>query len=299
MKYAPIALFAYNRLWHLRQTIASLLTNDLSSESELFIFSDGPKNNNAISDVAKVREYITSITGFKQIHIIERDKNYGLANSIISGVSMLLNQFSKVIVLEDDLVVSAYFLQFMNEGLQKYENEQQVASIHGYVMPVKEILPDTFFLRGADCWGWATWKRAWKNFEPDGVTLLSQIQKNKWTKEFDFNQSTPNVQMLKDQIANKNNSWAIRWHASAFIHHMLTLYPGKSLVQNIGMDNSGQHCLDSSSFDVDIHQHPIAHTNIPVEQSKIAYQAYVNYFNSIRETFFKKILSKTKKVLSL
>jgi hypothetical protein len=299
MKYAPIALFAYNRLWHLRQTIGSLLTNEIASMSELFIFSDGPKNNNAVSEVAKVRAYITSITGFKQIHIIERDENFGLAKSIISGVSMLLNQFSKVIVLEDDLVVSPYFLQFMNEGLQKYENQQQVASIHGYVMPVKEKLPETFFLRGADCWGWATWKRAWKNFEPDGTALLSQLQKNKWTKEFDFNHSTPNVQMLKDQIANKNNSWAIRWHASAFIHHMLTLYPGKSLVQNIGMDNSGQHCLDSASFDVEIHQYPIALNSIAIEQSKIAYQAYVNYFNSIRETFFKKILIKTKKVLSL
>ena len=142
-------------------------------------------------------------------------------------------------MLEDDLLTSPYFLDFMNEGLSIYEEDEKVISIHGYVYPISEKLPETFFLRGADCWGWATWKRGWDLFEPDGGLLLNKLEESKQTEEFDFNRSYPYTQMLKDQINGKTNSWAVRWYASAFLQNKYTLYPGKSLVSNIGGDGSG------------------------------------------------------------
>jgi hypothetical protein len=260
MELAPIVLFTYNRPWHLMQTVSALLKNSLASESEIFIFSDGPKDENDVPKVAEVRKYIKTIKGFKKIEIIERDKNWGLANNIIDGITKVVNQYGKVVVLEDDLVTSPYFLKFMNDGLNIYEEEEKVISVHGYVYPIKG-LPEIFFLRGADCWGWATWKRGWDLFEKDGKKLLDELEKRKLTKLFDFNGAYPYTKMLKDQVEGKVDSWAIRWYASAFIHEKLTLYPGISLVKHIG--DLGTHVKDSSLFDVELSEKPIFVKRIP------------------------------------
>ena len=240
---APIALFVYNRPGHTRWTIEALQKNILASDSDLIIFSDGPKDAaGSKQSVLAVRAYLKTIQGFKSVKIMEREKNQGLAKSIIAGVTSVVGEFGKVIILEDDMVSSQYFLQYMNEALGLYEKEDDVISIHGYIYPVKGILPETFFLKGADCWGWATWKRGWDLFEPDGKKLLRELKETNLTKEFDFSGSYPYTKMLKDQIAGRNNSWAIRWYASAFLKNKLTLYPGKSLIYNTGFDGSGTHC---------------------------------------------------------
>lgn len=240
---APIALFVYNRPGHTRWTIEALQKNILASDSDLIIFSDGPKDAaGSKQSVLAVRAYLKTIQGFKSVKIMEREKNQGLAKSIIAGVTSVVGEFGKVIILEDDMVSSQYFLQYMNEALGLYEKEDDVISIHGYIYPVKGILPETFFLKGADCWGWATWKRGWDLFEPDGKKLLRELKERNLTKEFDFSGSYPYTKMLKDQIAGRNNSWAIRWYASAFLKNKLTLYPGKSLIYNTGFDGSGTHC---------------------------------------------------------
>ncbi len=242
MKLAPIALFVYNRPEHTRRTVESLIKNELSSESDLIVFSDGPKNEKAEAAVGMVREYIKSVKGFKKITVVERSENFGLAKSIITGVSDVVEKYGCVIVMEDDLVSSPYFLRYMNDGLELYENCESVVSIHGYIYPLDERLAETFFLKGADCWGWATWKRAWRLFEPDGKKLLAELNARNLTTEFDFDGSYGYTQMLKHQIEGINDSWAIRWHASAFLKDKLTLYPGRPLVDNIGNDASGTHC---------------------------------------------------------
>lgn len=277
MSLAPIVLFVYNRLWHTRQTIEALQRNELARESELFIYSDGPRPG-VEEKVKEVREYLKTIQGFKSLTIIERDKNVGLANNIIEGVTNIVNKYGRIIVLEDDMVTSSGFLTYMNEGLQLYANEERVASIHGYIYPVKhpEKLPETFFIRGADCWGWATWTRAWRYFEPDGQKLLDELKKRKLTKEFDFGGAFPYTTMLKDQIQGKNNSWAIRWHASIFLRDMLTLYPRYSLVQNIGMDNSGTHCGTIHVFDTSLVSHIVV-KKIEVKESFLARKSIKNY----------------------
>lgn len=295
MQYAPIALFAYERLNHLKRAISSLQNNLLAKDSELYIFSDAGKTTESIIKVANVRSWIKQITGFKKIHIITRDHNLGLANSIIQGVTELTHHYGKVIVVEDDLIVSPFFLSYMNEALTLYQHEAQVASIHGYTFPLKEKMPETYFVRGADCWGWATWKRAWDKFEPDGNKLLGILQKKGLQKIFDYQGTQPYMQMLKDQINGKNNSWAIRWHASAFVNNMLTLYPGRSLVQNTGLDNSGEHCVATSILDVPLTASPILLNRLPIEKNAIAYHAFVRYFKSLREPFYKKVIRKIQR----
>lgn len=141
------------------------------------------------------------------------------------------------------MITSPYFLQYMNDALSLYKDIEEVISIHGYSYPVKRTLPDTFFLRGADCWGWATWKRGWKLFNLDSSDLYQQLQVNQQCYTFDFEGTHSYCKMLKNNIQGKNDSWAIRWYASAFLRNKLTLYPGRSLIHNIGNDGSGSHSL--------------------------------------------------------
>jgi len=283
MSLSPIAIFVYNRPDHTKRTIEALKKNELAAISDLFVFSDGPKDNNlSRSQVAEVRQYLKTISGFKSVKIIERLENQGLAKSIIAGVTEIVNIFGRVIVLEDDMITSQYFLQYMNEALDFYNNDDRVISIHAYIYPIKEKLPETFFLRGADCWGWATWKRGWDLFESDGQKLLDELKSKKLIKEFNFSGSYPYVQMLQDQIAGRNNSWAIRWYASAFLKNKLTLYPGKSLINNIGFDGSGTHCSGISKVggEIAVDNIQIKIGQIEVRENPEARWAVINYFKS-------------------
>ena len=185
-----------------------------------------------------------------------------------------------MIVLEDDLVTSTHFLQYMNDGLNIYSNDERVASIHGYVYPI-DGLPETFFMRGADCWGWATWKDRWAMFEPDGVKLLGELTRQNLTKRFDLNGSYGFTQMLVDQITGKNNSWAVRWHASIFLQNKYTLYPGKSLVMNIGNDGSGTHCGESNLFSSELLTTSVNVASIPVQESEESFIAFELFFREI------------------
>ncbi len=293
---APIVLFVYNRPWHTEQTINALKNNELARESELFIYSDAPKNDKAIKGVQEVRHYIRGVVGFKKVTIIERDQNLGLANSIIDGVTNIVNQYGKIIAMEDDLITSPYFLKFMNKSLDMYENEHNVACIHGYIYPIEE-LPETFFIRGADCWGWATWKEKWAIFEMDGKKLLDQLKQYNLEQEADFNNTANYTQMLKDQVAGKNNSWAVRWYVSAFLNNKLCLYPGKSYVQNIGTDDSGTHCGATDLYQIELSH--IGHFKkiYPIESLE-ARQKMESFFSTLQSSLLVRILSKIKKVFA-
>jgi hypothetical protein len=296
MNLAPIVLFVYKRPDHTRQTIEALQKNELANESELFIYSDGAKNETDREKVNEVRTYIKNIDGFKSVTIIERDKNWGLANNIIDGVTKILNEYGKIIVLEDDLVTSPYFLKFMNEALEMYQKDKQVASIHGYIYPI-ENLPDTFFIKGADCWGWATWKDRWGVFERDGQKLLDELLQKKLSKEADFNNSYGFTKMLQDQVKGKNNSWAVRWYMSAFLKNMLTLYPGKSYVQNIGFDSEGTHCKTAINvFAVKLNTNLVLN-KIEVKEDLESRKKIEKFFRSLKPNVFQKLVSKMKRLV--
>jgi hypothetical protein len=294
VSYAPIAFFVYNRPWHTQQTVTALLANPEAAKTPLYIFSDAAKTESEVPTVTQVREFLREITGFQSVTIVEREENFGLARSIIDGVTFVCDKYEQVIVLEDDLVTSPYFLNYMNDGLEKYKNEPEVISIHGYVYPIEETLPEIFFLKGADCWGWATWQRGWQLFEANGQKLLDELEQRKLTHQFDFDGSYPYTKMLKNQIAGKNNSWAIRWYASAFLHNKLTLYPGCSLVHNIGMDGSGAHCSATDVFSGNLANYPIQIKDIFPEENLSARCAIAKFHKKTRRLplrVFNKILS--------
>lgn len=288
---APIALFAYARLDHLHRTVESLLLNTECAVTPLYVFCDGPGDPIAKLQTDKVRAYIDTLHGFASVTRTYRDTNLGLAQSIISGVGEVLARHGSVIVMEDDLVVSPYFLAFMNQGLHLYRDEPRVASIHGYCYPVEEELPDTFFLRGADCWGWATWSRAWRHFEADGRKLLKELKERNLVDQLDFDGAYSFSVMMQNQIKGKNNSWAIRWHVSCFLRNSLTLYPGKSLVNNIGNDGSGTHSSPTSVFDQTMSDRRVTLERIPIKESVVARGAFTEYFR-VQHSFGRRLLRK-------
>lgn len=295
---APIALFVYNRADHVERVLAALKENELACESDLTVFCDGPKSFADSRSVESTRSVVRAADGFRSVRIVEREINMGLANSIIAGVTEICAEYGRVIVLEDDLITAPCFLRFMNDALDKYQNEPLVGSIHGYWYPVSLIVPETFFLRGASCWGWATWSRAWKFFERDGSKLMADLRLRKLNNEFDLGGAKPYVRMLEDQIAGRNDSWAIRWHASAFLAGLLQLSPGRSLVRNIGFDGSGTHCDVSETYDVLLSSNAIPLAEIPIQQSEEARVALVDYYYKTRRRLHQRIIGKIRSMFS-
>ena len=281
-KCAPVALFAYARLEHLRQTVDSLRANAQASQTDLYVFCDAPRSAAAEAATQDVRRFVESLSGFASITRIYRAENLGLARSIIAGVGHVLERHGQVIVVEDDLLLSPHFLAYMNSGLQLYAGDETVASVHGYCYPVDGSLPETFFLRGADCWGWGTWSRAWRHFESDGRVLLSALQAQSLTHAFDLDGAYPYTRMLRNQVRGRNDSWAVRWHASCFLKGLLTLYPGRSLVQNIGLDGSGTHCGTSTAYTTEHNVQPVAVQRIALVESSSAKRLIAKFFRKER-----------------
>ncbi len=249
---APIILFVYNRPWHTRQTVEALQKNELASESVLYVFADGPKldaTEEQINEIVQTRKYIHSVQGFKEIHVEESEKNKGLADSIVEGVTKILDVYGKVIVLEDDIVTSSGFLKFMNSALTLYENEEKVMHVAGYMYPLKRnTLPETFFYPAASCWGWATWKRAWDHYNPDARDLYMKIKEGRLLKILNINSIHGFEEQLRANMEGTMYTWFIKWNASVILSHGYSLYPNCSLVQNVGFDGSGEHCGPTNRF---------------------------------------------------
>lgn len=297
MTPAPILLFVYNRPEHVRQCIASLQANELAAQSPLFIYSDAAKTPESREDVEQTRQFIRTIQGFKEVTIIEREQNWGLARSIIDGVTTQVNRFGRVIVMEDDLIAAPYFLQFMNDALETYKDEPRVGHIQGCDFTQDASLPDTFLIKWTGSWGWATWDRAWKLFNPNGKELLRQLEERNLTRRFDFNGTYGYTRMLRRQIEGKNNSWAIRWNASLFLADILSLNAGRSLIQNNGFDGSGTNCGGGGLYNSTLWLNPLPVEKLsPIEENEKARDAFVRYYHRTN-CFTAKAIRRIKRTL--
>ena len=296
---APILLFVFNRPDHTRQTLEALQRNTLAADSLLYIYADGARNDADEAAVAEVRKIINSVEGFREVVVIERDTNQGLARNIIDGVTTQVNKYGKVIVLEDDLITSPYFLQFMNDALQVYKDEPRVGHIQACDYTQNPSLPDTYLIKWTGSWGWATWDRAWKYFNPDGGALLRELLQRKLSHEFDFGGTYGYTRMLRRQVEGKNNSWAIRWNASLFLNNILSLNVGKSLVRNIGFDGSGTHCGSERLYDSVLYMQPLQVTKIsPIAENRVGRRALSDYYRRTN-SFFAKVVRRLRRMLSL
>ena len=283
-----IVIFSYNRPDHLRRTLEALSNNDLAKDSCVFIYCDGGNKDadeTQLTLIRRNREIAHAATGFKTVHVIERSYNFGLANNIISAVTEIVNQYNRIITLEDDIITSVGFLRYMNDALDLYENDSTVMHISGYMYPHKGQLPETFFYQvpypGG---GWATWKLAWDDFSNDIETLYA-FWSTRWK---DFNKYGGNY-LQKQLEANHEGTmytWFIKWHAVLLQRGGLTLYPHTSLTNNIGFDSSGSNCGTMTKFDI---PHPVEYVNvkrIKIEENKkaarIIYHFYSGYWYSKR-----------------
>jgi hypothetical protein len=296
--FAPIALFVYNRPEHTRRTIKFLKQNLLAEESRLFIFSDASKNESSQLLVEEVREIIRSVDGFLEVQIIERKSNLGLADSIIDGVSRLVKEYGKVIVFEDDLISSSYTLQYFNDALNRYQNEDKVMHVGAYMYALNdESLPETFFYRAATSWGWATWDRAWMNFEPDIDQLISQFNSEK-KHQFSIEGTMNFWKQIEEFKSGKNNSWAIRWYASIFLKGGLTLNPSQSLINNIGHDGTGIHSGLNDIYNVVINPQPIHFFPEKIKEDQQAYLSIKEFLKNRKGSFWQRIFRFAKQSIN-
>lgn len=298
--FPPVVIFAYKRVRHLEQCVNSLLTNAEASQVDVVIYCDGPRGPADEQAVNAVREYASQVSGFKSVQCVLRPFNIGLAASVVSGVSDLLERSDSIVVLEDDMVTSRFFLKYMFDALETYRNDHSVSSIHGWSFPHSlSRPPHTFFLRGADCWGWATWSRAWKLYRPDASALLDEILARNLSYSFDLDGSYGYTEMLRAARDGKVDSWAIRWHASTFLAGLFTLHPGRSMVQNIGLDSSGTHCGSEPCYSVPLAQEPVVVDSLPVKESLLMRESLKLFYrkHDSRSAFRRQIKSLVKQVL--
>lgn len=287
---APIALFVYNRPVHTRKTLQALEANRLADQSEIYIFSDAAKTADDIDDVNSVRAIIREPWKFKHIYIIERGQNKGLANSVIDGVTQVVQKHGRIIVLEDDLETSRFALTYFNSALNQYAENEKAMQIAGYMYPVEnpKSLPESFFFRVASSWGWATWDRAWKHFNPD-IEELTKDFKRRDIKAFSVDHSENFWKQVKQFKAGKINSWAIRWYLSVFNQQGLVLYPRNSYIQNTGTDGSGTHSDVDQVYKVQLAKTTIRKYPALVEEDPIAFSAIKHFYKNRKGTFFERL----------
>jgi len=291
---APIVLFVYNRPEHTKRTVESLLNNTLASKSTLFIFSDGAKNSKDSKNVEEVRNYIRTIKSFDKIEIIEKEKNFGLANSVIVGVTEVISLFGKVIVLEDDMISSPYFLKYMNEVLNYFEDNQRIFSVTGYTFPIK--IPENYkhplyLSPRSSSWGWGTWENRWEKADWDVQGFQNFI--NDKSQVESFNRGGDDLtRMLKNSISGKVDSWSVKWTYTHFQNNAYCVYPVKSRIKNIGADSSGVHTSKTNKFDVDLENNDVELNGIKDLQPNK--EILLNFRKFFRRNILNSVIQKLK-----
>ena len=244
MVAAPIIVTVYDRLQHFQQCIDALLRNGSACASELYVVSDAPGKPGHEERIARVREYAKSIVGFQKVRLVFREENYGGHRSFIAITQQVLSEHGRFIFLEDDVVVSHNFLDYMNEGLDFYEEERRIFSIAAYTLPFrmpKDFSSDVFCLPSNCPWGFATWKDRWDGLDFSvkdryGMALRDRALYNKI-------RSTGNymLQILRADSIGELQTPDVRVAFHQFVHDLYTVYPRFSKAMNIGLDGSGQH----------------------------------------------------------
>jgi hypothetical protein len=262
---APIILFVYNRPEHTRQTVASLQACDLARESHLYVFADGPKSPADAPGVQAVRQFLQSVVGFAGVTVAAREENRGLARSVISGVTEVLQKHGRAVVLEDDLVFARNYLQFMNDALDAYRGSKHIFSVSGYSYPLPvpaDFTDDVYLLPRASSWGWATWRDRWEQADWEVADypqfLLSQSVQDGFAEG-----GRDLVYMLQKQQRGRIDSWAVRWSYAHYKHGAYCLFPAKSKVHNTGNDKSGTHSPRTTRFRTEVSGAPYRLTPDP------------------------------------
>lgn len=277
---APIAVFAFNRADNLARTLQALAENELANQSAVTIFCDGPRTEEERQKTDAVRRIARAASGFAEVSVVEREENWGLKRSLETGIAHILDTHERIIVVEDDIVTSKYFLQYMNDALELYAQHPKVASISGYCVPHSlKSAPETFFLRGGECWGWATWKNRWQAlYTGDAQQMLDAIRENHLIKYFDMDGTCPSTAILQDAAEGKVSSWFMPWCAAICVAGKLTLHPSQPLIKNIGFA-SGTHSHNADIQQAGLASRKVNVSFVDIREDIVMFQCYKN-FNS-------------------
>lgn len=276
MAPAPIVVFAYQRPDHIRRALESLKQNPECATAPVFVYCDGPRKPEHLAEVEATRNAVREAAP-AHAQIVMRDENWGLARSIIHGVTEACKTYGRAVVVEDDLILSPGTLGYLNAALDRYADEDQVMHVSAYMFPVDLELPDAFFYREATCWGWATWARAWAHFDDDAVALAQAVEAQNRAAAFNVENSMFFMHMLRKQAKGEIDSWAIRWYASMFLRGGLALHPARSLVSNGGFDGTGEHSSLTDIFEVERSAAWTGEFPEKIEESLAAIMAMVDF----------------------
>ena len=283
MKYAPVVVFGFNRPEHLNRCLKSLEKCTNFAAHSGYIFIDGPRtefDQKSVLECVEIAERFRDIHGFK---VITHEVNWGLAASVRSGINRVFENSDTIIVIEDDLILGVGFLEFVNSALNFYQKNHEVSSISGYQYPIDLELSNAVFLRGADCWGWGTWKDRWEDTIFDGDYLLAQIRFRKLEKEFNLNGAINYEDMLIKYCNQEIDSWAVPWHTSMFLQNRLTLFPSKSFVSNEGGDGSGTHFGINSLYSQDLSNQTISDFPTVPSESKSYRASMIEFYQKANQ----------------
>lgn len=302
MFLAPIVVFAYDRPDHLTQTLTALANNDLAGESELYVYCDGARewggeskeqvsveNNNYISKrygvmygsreqydkylerIQLTRQVARDQVGFKEVHVVVREKNIGLADNIVGAVTEIVNQYGRVIAFEDDIVSTRGCLTYLNDALELYKDDEQVMHVSAWMYPNKGQFPATFFYDSPyPAGGWATWKRAWQHYNPDTADHVEYWQ-DKW-KEFDIEGEDYLSRQLIGNYKGTLKTWFVKWYSSMHRMDGLCLYPGTAMSNNIGWDNTGETSLANTRYHVACPAEYTKVERVPIKRNQKAFR---------------------------
>lgn len=296
-RLSPVVLFVFARPDHTKKTVDALLANPEACNTDLIVYADAARSENDVAAVEAVRELFSDLRGFKSVTIHLREKNYGLARNIMEGVTQVTAMYGRAIVLEDDIVTSPAFLNYMNAALDKYENIKEVWHISGWNYPIKsnENLPETFFWRTMNCWGWATWADRWQHFKKNPGELV-----NSWSsddvKRFNLDGTHDFWAQVVANHERKLNTWAIFWYATIFAHKGLCLNPTRSFVANIGNDGSGENCGAKDIYKTRLAT--IFHQQWPTKltENVTVVEIIRAFYKSLKPSLLRRILGRIKRV---
>lgn len=277
-EFSPVLLFVYNRPDHTKRILKQILAQPEAEQTPIYIYSDGAKSSADIANVEAVRAICRNYEG---ITIVEQPTNVGLAQNVIEGVSALLRKYDRVIVLEDDLYLSPYFLRWMNDALERYAESEDIAHLHAGTFYTHPDLQHNHPLRYVGSWGWATWRDRWEQYwEPDGTKLLLELEaRAEEQRYFDYLGFMKFTRMLRQQTEGKNNSWAVRWHASLFLRGKLSINSNPPLAANGGFDGSGTHSGGGGRYWTPVSPFPLyAGDDIPTSESQEARNILRRYY---------------------
>ncbi|MCJ8211029.1 glycosyltransferase [Mucilaginibacter sp. RS28] len=235
-----LAVFCYKRASKLKRCIDALLTNPECADMDIIFFSDGYKNEKDRAGVLETRDYINSITGFRNVIKHFRDRNFSTGPNFRTGLTYLAENYEQFIVVEDDLIVAPNYVKYLLDALKFYKNDQSVFCCTGFVYPVTpeafNYQYDSIVYQRFCSYGWGGWADRFKNVVWDEQELQQMMDTRPGFKARLNAEGYDLGRMLKKQINGDISTWDIQLQVHVAENHLKVIYPILSKVNNIGFD---------------------------------------------------------------